>query len=87
MAILSKGCKPDNFESHIPLKLSFVNICGLHSNFVECESFLKSNFPDILILCETNLLDSINSGNFSVTFIFLKCERNVLIICMVLQFM
>ena len=67
MAILSKGCKPDNFESHIPLKLSFVNICDLHSNFVECESFLKSNFPDILILCKTNLLDSINSSNFSVT--------------------
>ena len=36
-------------------------------NFVECESFLESNSPDILALCETNLDDSINSGNFSVT--------------------
>ena len=39
---------------------------GLNSKFVECESFLESNFPDILALCETNLDDSINSGNFSV---------------------
>ena len=35
MAILSKACKPDNFESHDSL-------------------------------CETNLDDSIDSGNFSV---------------------
>ena len=66
MAILSKGCKPDNFEPHNSLKLNFTNIRGLRSNFVECESFLESNFPDILALCETNLNDSIDSGNFSV---------------------
>ena len=67
MAILSKACKPDNFESHNSLKLSFTNILGLHSNFVDCESFLESNSPDILALCETNLDDSIDSGNFSLT--------------------
>ena len=67
MAILSKGCKLDNFESHNFLKPSFRNIHGLHSNFVECESFLESNSPDILALCETSLDDSIDSGNFSVT--------------------
>ena len=66
MAILSKGCKPDNFESHNSLKLSFMNICGLCLNFVECESFLESNSPDIVALCETNLDDSVDSGNFSV---------------------
>ena len=66
MAILSKGCKPDNFESHNSVKLSFTNIRGLRSNFVECESFLESNSPDILALCETNLDDSIGSGNFFV---------------------
>ena len=66
MAILSKACKPDNFESHDSLKLSFTNIRGLRSNFVDCESFLESNSPDILALCETNLDDSIDSGNFSV---------------------
>ena len=66
MAILSKECEPDNFESHKSLKLSFTNIRGLHFNFVECESFLESNSLDILALCETNLNDSIDSGNFSV---------------------
>ena len=66
MAILSKACKPDNFESHNSLKLSFTNIWGLHSNFDDCKSFLKSNPPEILALCETNLDDSIDSGYFSV---------------------
>ena len=66
MAMLSNACKPDKFESHNSLKLGFTNIRGLHSNFVDCESFLESNSPDILALCETNLDDSIISGNFSV---------------------
>ena len=66
MAILSKACKPDNFKSHNSLKLSFTNIRGLHLNFVDCKSFLESNSPDILPLCETNLDGSIDSGNFSV---------------------
>ena len=66
MGILSIACKPDNFESHDSLKLSFMNIRGLRSNIVDCESFLESNSPDILALCETNLDDSIDSGNFSV---------------------
>ena len=66
MAIVSKGRKPDNFESHNSLKLSFTNIRGLRSNFVDCESFLESNSPDILAPCGTNLDDSIDSGNFSV---------------------
>ena len=64
MTILSKACKPDNFESDNSLKLSFTNIRGLRSNFVDCESFLESNSPDILALSETNLDDSIDSGNF-----------------------
>ena len=42
-------------------KLSFTNMRGLRSNFVKFES----NSPDILALCETNLDDSIDSGNFS----------------------
>ena len=32
MAILSKGCKPDKFESDNSLKRSFTNIQGLCSN-------------------------------------------------------
>ena len=66
MAILPKACKPDYFESHNSLKLSLTNIQGLCSNFVDYESFLESNSPDIVALCETNLDDSTDSGNFSV---------------------
>ena len=66
MAILSKACKPDSFESHNSVKLVFTNIRGLRSNFVDCEFYLESNSPDIITLCETKLDDSINSGNFSV---------------------
>ena len=66
MAILSKGCKPDNFESHNSLKLSFTNIRGLRLDFADCESFLESHSPDIFTVCETNLNDSNDSGNFSL---------------------
>ena len=66
MAILSKGCKPDNFESHNSLELGFMNIRGPGLDFVECESFLESNSPEILALCATNLDDSVDSGSFSV---------------------
>ena len=38
---------PGNFESHNSLKFSFVNIQGLHSNFVDRESFCEY-CPDIL---------------------------------------
>ena len=55
MAKLSKGCKPDNFEPHNSRKLSFTNIRGFRSHFVECESFLESNSLDIFAVCETNL--------------------------------
>ena len=41
-----------------------MNIRGLRSNFIDCESFLESNSPDILALCETNLVDSTDSGNY-----------------------
>ena len=66
MVILSKACKPDNFESHNFLKLSFTNIWGLCLNFVDCESFLESNPSDILALCGPNLDGSIDSGNLFV---------------------
>ena len=66
MTILSKACKPDSFELHNSLKLSFTNIRGLRSSFVDCKSFLELNSPDILALCEINLDDSIDYGNFSV---------------------
>ena len=65
MAILSKACILDNFELHNSLKLSFTNIWEFCSNFVDYESFLQSNSPDILAVCEISLDGSIGSGNFS----------------------
>ena len=41
-----------------------MNIWGFRSNFVGCESFLKSNSPEILVLYETNLDDTIDFNNF-----------------------
>ena len=58
MAILSKPCKPDNFESHNSLKLSFTNIGGLRSNFVDSEVFLESNSPEIKLSLNQTLLNS-----------------------------
>ena len=64
MTTLSKACKPYNFKSRNSLKLSFTNIRCLRSDFVCCESFLESNSPVFLALCETNQDGSIDSGNF-----------------------
>ena len=61
MAILLNRRKPDNFKSHNSLKASFTNIQGLCYNFVEYESFLGSNSPEILALCEANLYDPIET--------------------------
>ena len=66
MSILSKAFKPDNFESHKTLKLSYMNIWGRPSNFIVSESFLEWKSPDILVLCKINLDDTIDSGNFYV---------------------
>ena len=60
-----KVCKPNNFESHKFLNLSFTNIQGLCLELVWCDPFLESNSPDILAPCETNLNKSIVSGIFS----------------------
>ena len=73
MAILSKGCKPENFNPHNSLKLSFTNIWGLALQIFEAfvPALLNVNLSLdqilILALCETNLDDSVDSGNFSVT--------------------
>ena len=76
MTILSKTCKPDNFELHNFLKLSFTDIRGLRSNFVDCESFLESKSPDILALCETNPDDSIDSCIFYVRVYLLLIRKD-----------
>ena len=58
-----KDVNQTNFNSR---KLIFTNIRGLSSNFVDFESFVDSNSADILALRDTNLDDSIDSGNFTV---------------------
>ena len=67
---------PIRLALQIFVKLSFTNICkaelsfviiqSLFSNFVDCESFLESNSPDKLALCEANMGGSFDSGNFLV---------------------
>ena len=66
MAILSKVSKPGHPKSHNSLKVSFSNVRGLRTNFLDCESFLLSQSPDILALCETNLDASIDTSHFAV---------------------
>ena len=64
MVILSNLYKSDNSESQNSLKLIFTSI-GVHwSNLVGCVSFLESNSPDILALCEINVDGYIDSSNF-----------------------
>ena len=46
--------------------IRFTNIRDLRLSFVDCESALELNSPDVFALCETNLDDSIDSGNFYV---------------------
>ena len=66
--VVLKNCRPElsYILAEIFNKCLKKNIWGLHSNFVNCKSFLESSSPDILALCETNLDGSIDSGNFSV---------------------
>ena len=66
MTIL-KVCKPNNFKSHYFLKLTFPRIGALCSNFIGCDSYLGFNPPNFLVLCATNLEDSIGISNFTVT--------------------
>ena len=87
MAMLSKACKSDIFELRNSLNLSFANIRGLCSNFVDCESFLESNSPDMLVLCETNMDNSIDLAISLGEIIFLYSKRILVLIYMVSQFM
>ena len=74
MAILLKGCKPDNFESHNSLKLSFRNIRGLLSNFVECDSLNQTLLTFWLYAGQTwmtHLILAISVGQFIYAISFL----------------
>ena len=60
MALLSKDCEPDNSKSHKSIKRRFSNTQVLCSNFLEYKFSPESNSPNILGLCETKLLQSID---------------------------
>ena len=53
-----------------------MNIQGFCSNFVEYASFLESNSPNILVLCDRNLDNSIDSSNFSVRGYLLTIQKD-----------
>ena len=50
----------------LSVKTSFTNIRSFPSNFFKCDYFLESNSTEILALCEKNLDDTTDSGNFSM---------------------
>ena len=86
MVMLSKSCKPGNFESHNSLNLRFTNIQCLCFKFVGCKSFLESNSSDILALYETNLKGLIDSSNIFVRVYLFFIRKDTLLKCIVLQF-
>ena len=69
------------------LYLMLYNAYYICSNLLEWKSFLESNSPDILALCETNVVESTDSGNFSVRgYLPLIRKDSTTLIYMVLQF-
>ena len=85
MVILSKVCKPNNFGTHKSWRLSFTYIRGLWSNFVDYESFLELNYFNILTSCDRTWKTQLNLAISLWGVIFLKFQRTLLHICMVLQ--
>ena len=59
MAILSKACKPDNFELHNSLKLNFTNNRGLCSNFVDLNLSLNQTLPTFLLCVRQTLMSQL----------------------------
>ena len=65
MAILSKGCKTDNFESCNSLSLA-LQIFEAFVRILVIANLSLNQTVLIFFLCETNLNNSIDSGNFPV---------------------
>ena len=66
MAILSKACKPDNFQSHNSLKLSSTNIEVFVRISLEKNLSWNLALLTFLLYIEADLDDSLDSSNFSV---------------------
>ena len=49
MVILSVICKPENFELHNSLKLSFTNIQGLCLNFIDANLSINQTLVTLLL--------------------------------------
>ena len=86
MAILSKTCKPDNFESHNSLKLSFTNIRSLRSSFFDCESFLNQTLLTFLPCGRQTWMNQVILAIYLWEVILLQSEKILVFICTVSQF-
>ena len=78
MVILSKGYKPDNFEPQNSLKLSFTNFEVFALILLNMNLSLNQILLRFLLYVRQNLVDSIDSGNFSVRDDFsLICKKSI----------
>ena len=66
MAILSKACKPDNFELHNSLKLSFTNIRVFVRILLTVNLSLNQTLLTFLLCVRQTWMTQLISGNFSV---------------------
>ena len=57
---ISKACKPENFESHNSLKISFTNIRDLRSNFVDVNLSLNQTRPTFLLYARQTWITQLN---------------------------
>ena len=85
MAVLSKGCKPDNFESHSSLKFSFPIFEAFVWISLNVNLSLNQTLLTFLLLLRQTWMTQIILANSLRRFVFLKSKRTVLLIYMVLQ--
>ena len=80
--VLSKVCKPDNFESHNFLKLSFMSICGLQILLNVDLSWNQTLLTYLLYGRQTRITQLILAISLWQV-IFLQSKRILWLICMV----
>ena len=81
MAILSKRCKPDNFEPHNSLKRSFTNIRRLRSNLLNVNVSFNQTLLTFLLYMRQTWMTQLILAIFSFN------PERFYYSCMVLQFM
>ena len=75
MALLSKGCKPDNFQPHNSLKLSFTNIWGLDLIFLDLNLSLNQTLLTFLLYMRQTWITQVILVISLWEFIFLYAKR------------